>query len=375
MQVRTRDVAAAAARLLWRPCALRRGTALTAVFALLAGLLVAVSATPAQAAPGAPAAAPQAASQPAADAAGTSSEPQLRSEPNVVVVVARGRARARLEALLGAEERLRPERPPAARARVAAAAATELPQQQASKPQLEEAQSFRPHSAPAIRRALAQQRQAIKVRAQKTCRRASARSPLRRRRTVGCARPSRLSLEHSPRAPATPWAARTGRPPRSPARWTTTTPEPAPGQERAPGPARAPGPERHRHRHGDRDRHGNWNGTGTGTGTQAMHAADVPDAPVTRRPSRVTSSRPRCLRPRRSGRARGADVSDVSAGVADLGGLTLGAVIRQHITLDSDAAGWGWDVTGDSGPAWTFSPWSATRSGTPSAWSTPRTVS
>ena len=40
--------------------------------------------------------------------------------------------------------------------------------------------------------------------------------------------------------------------------------------------------------------------------------------------------------------AAGGDTSGISATVGDLGGLTLGATSGRAITIDSDAAGWGW---------------------------------
>ena len=40
--------------------------------------------------------------------------------------------------------------------------------------------------------------------------------------------------------------------------------------------------------------------------------------------------------------AAGGDTSGISATVGDLGGLTLGATSGRQITIDSDAAGWGW---------------------------------
>ena len=50
-------------------------------------------------------------------------------------------------------------------------------------------------------------------------------------------------------------------------------------------------------------------------------------------------------------RAAGADVAGISAGVGDLGGLTLGSTSGSHITVDPDAAGWGWDVNHPGDPA------------------------
>ena len=45
-------------------------------------------------------------------------------------------------------------------------------------------------------------------------------------------------------------------------------------------------------------------------------------------------------------RSQGADTAGISAGLGDLGGLTLGDTSGTHITIDRDAAGWGWDVDG-----------------------------
>ena len=45
-------------------------------------------------------------------------------------------------------------------------------------------------------------------------------------------------------------------------------------------------------------------------------------------------------------RSQGADTDGISAGLGDLGGLTLGDTSGTHITIDRDAAGWGWDVDG-----------------------------
>ena len=81
-----------------------------------------------------------------------------------------------------------------------------------------------------------------------------------------------------------------------------------------------------------------------------MHAANVPDAPVDAEALSGDQLASALFQAKSEWSARGADVSDVSGSVEDLGGLTLGAESGGHITLDTDAAGWGWDVTGGSGP-------------------------
>lgn len=89
---------------------------------------------------------------------------------------------------------------------------------------------------------------------------------------------------------------------------------------------------------------GTSTGDTTGTGTpQALTASAAPDAPV--EGEALTQSRLAAAVAQATSewQARGADVGGIDASVADLGGLTLGTSSGNHVTVDDDAAGWGWD--------------------------------
>src|SRR6476469_5285093 len=80
----------------------RRFLAISVVFGLVAGLMVSVAVTPAQAASPAQHRTPAPSSAPSPSPAAT--EPTLRSEPTLVVAVSHKKAKARLAALLAAQQ-------------------------------------------------------------------------------------------------------------------------------------------------------------------------------------------------------------------------------------------------------------------------------
>src|SRR5205085_8494329 len=80
----------------------RRFLAISVVFGLVAALMVSVGATPAQAA--APAKHPAPAPTSATSASPAATEPTLRGAPTLVVAVSRQMAKARLAALLAAQQ-------------------------------------------------------------------------------------------------------------------------------------------------------------------------------------------------------------------------------------------------------------------------------
>ena len=93
---------------------------------------------------------------------------------------------------------------------------------------------------------------------------------------------------------------------------------------------------------------------GTGTASDStpalLTASSAPETPAT--DGDVTEGQVDAALAQAKGewQAAGADTSGITAGVDDLGGLALGATSGTSISIDRDAAGWGWDVAGGSGP-------------------------
>ena len=101
---------------------------------------------------------------------------------------------------------------------------------------------------------------------------------------------------------------------------TVTTPTPSPSPSTTPTPTPSP----------------------TASGN-ALTASSLPDEPVGPEGALSGSDLDAAVaQATAEWRAAGADVPDVSASVADLGGATLGSAGGSSIQVDSDAAGWGW---------------------------------
>ena len=91
--------------------------------------------------------------------------------------------------------------------------------------------------------------------------------------------------------------------------------------------------------------------TGSTPASQPMTASAAPDVPTAGESLTNAQLAAAVAQATSDWEARGAVVSGISADVADLPGLTLGSGGAGRITVDGDAAGWGWDVNNPGDPA------------------------